>query len=934
MAGRFSVSVLAIIPDKRGRVLLIRHTENSDWTLPGGLVRDGENLQQTLLREVRERTGLMVEVGPIFDINTDADKSAVSYFYICKETGGVLTMTQRAVEFGAFSLEDIPANVEPGVRQRLFTYWRDPRPNPAIVPELEMEELAALQAPPKSRTASKLPQVAPKAPQIAPKLPAAPPRESLFPDVEDDTLTKEPPILPPEPSVEPKPPSPPPVKEKKRGFWSGFFWLGPLLITLSAVLLYSITRRGYFVADDFIILNQLHFKQTTFADNLVWFTRDWGVGVNFYRPWVRLAYYFEFTLFGDNAAGWHLFSTGLHTLNSLLIYWLVWLLLRRKGAATVAGLVFALQPIHSEPVSWISGQTDLWATFFVLASTCTFIRARQLQQQKRPNLLIYLASLFSFVMALFSKESAVALPVALLAYDFVNRGLDRLFHSRTETEEEAKKVTGGFLRLVIYQAPFWLLLAAYFGLRLALFNGLGGYTTAAGQTLEFGAYLRTNLRWLATPFSLGGTDGLILLAAIAAFLALTGVQEWERFRLARGESLASEDEEAPNTLPNQQHQNTPRPLPSFWNLRTAAYGVAWAGIFILPAALTPPAERFTYLPSVGFALFLAVCLTPFAVRLHEFEPGKAPRRKLRWRDYIDNGMILRLAAIAIVLVTYFATANERVLKWNDAGETARALLARTKEVIPDVVHYTVFISQGVPESGENSLIFRTGYPEAMQILYKDATVESRIVEHFPIAESLLDRTIFLQYRDDRLINQFDVVKTLLARNANLKKEKSFLFWDFADPSAAQQLSGARGNWSEISGAGRLEVKNGAMEVITPGAAEIQSPGLNLSAVQLGSTEITLRASPRSGDAGSIYRLNINWEPLPTGEPREIESLSFEIVADGQFHTYKITPPVAKNYNYVDSIAYLRLQIPAELQNVTLKSVRQNSIPIDYVNLQN
>src|SRR5438034_1268770 len=94
---------------------------------------------------------------------------------------------------------------------------------------------------------------------------------------------------------------------------------------------------------------------------------------------------------------------------------------RSRRKSRTSGLVFALQPIHSEPVAWISGQTDLWATFFVLLSACTFIRARQLQQQKRPNLLVYLLSLLSFVMALFSKESAIALPVALVAYDFANR---------------------------------------------------------------------------------------------------------------------------------------------------------------------------------------------------------------------------------------------------------------------------------------------------------------------------------------------------------------------------------------------------------------------------------------------------------------------------------------------------------------------------------
>jgi ADP-ribose pyrophosphatase YjhB (NUDIX family)/dolichol kinase len=908
MAGRFSVNVLAIIPDKNGRVLLNRATEYSDWTLPGGRVLDGENIQQALQREVRERTGLSVEVGPLYDIFSDAGNSAVSYFYICRETGGVLTLTAKAMEFGEFTIQDIPANVDPAVRQRLFKYWRDPRPNPALIPEEELQELAALQAPPQKPRQARI-----ESPVTSPN-PVLPP---LIETVEPETPPTQPVAVPIEPPPRPTP--------KKRGnFRRILFGSGPLLVALSAVLLYSITRQGYFLADDFVVLNQLHFKQTSFFDNLVWFTRDWGVGVNFYRPWVRLAYYFQYLAFSDNAGGWHLFSTGLHAANSLLVWLLVWLILRRGGAATVAGIIFALQPVHTESVSWISGQTDLWATFFALASSCAFVRARQLQRQKRPSFALYLVSLLAFVMGLLSKESAAALPLVLLGYDVVSQGLDRLLGKRPANPQ---KRASGFAQFALFQAPFWLVLAGYFGLRFALFNGLGGYTVEAGQSLEFPVYLRTNLRWLAAPFQLGGTDGLILLAAILAFLALTGVQEWERFRLARGLPLSEEEGQEQDEQTSRDPKKT-RVVPSFWNLRTAAFGIVWAGIFLLPAAFTPPAERFTYLPSVGFALFLAVCLTPFAPRRNEFA---VKRRFLRLRDYFDIGSVLRLSAVAVVFITYFVTASDRIQQWNEAGNTAHTLLNRTKEVIPGVVHYTIFVSEGVPESGENALIFRTGYPEAMQILYNDATVESRLVEHFPIAEQQLDRTIFLEYKDDKLINHYQVIQTLLARNNNLKKEKVAQLWNFSESNANGQAN-PRGNWSEISGTGRTEVKNGALELTAPGAAEIQSPGLNLPAVQLGTVEITLKASPRNSNSANSYRMSVSWEPLPTGEPRQIEPVSFDITADGQYHTYKITPQVATNYNYVDNIAYLRLQIPADLQNVAIQTVQQNSIPVEYASL--
>ncbi len=863
---------------------MLRPTENSDWTLPGGPMRDDETLQQAMSREVRERTGLLVEVGPLFDVYKETD-SSINYLFICKEIGGVLTINNRASEFGAFGLEEIPANIDPSIRQHLFSYWRNPNPRQNDWPELIQEPAEVLSEPVKSQTASVAvaTEVSPLA-SFADEAATAPSRSKLV-----------------KPQI-----APPPDKKGRSGWWV----VGPGLVTILALLLFSITRRGYFLADDFVVLNQLNFKQISFVDNLVWFGRDWGVGVDFYRPWVRLAYYFQYAVFGNNPAGWHLFSTGLHTANSLLVFTLAGLLTRRAGVATIAGLVFALQPIHSEPVNWISGQTDLWATFFALACVCAYIRTRQLQKQKRPHLLIFVVALLSFVMALFSKEIASAIPVALLTYDFVRGGLDRLLNHHNEIDEGRGN---GLISLVLYQMPFWILLAGYFVLRLALFQGIGGYSSS-GASLDIGQFLRVYLRWLTFPFGLGGTDGLILLLVVASFLALAGVQEWERFRLVHGEQIADEA--------NQ------RELPPYWNLRTAGYGAAWAVIFLLPTLLTPAAERFTYLPSVGFALFVAVCLTPFGPYLattHRkrqlFKPGR----------YFEIGTILRLGALAAVLITYFATSSQRANSWNEAGFTAKALLDKTKEVIPGIVKYSVFVSEGVPESGNGTLIFRTGYPEAIQLLYKDATLESQKVDRFPIIEGKLDRTIFLQYKGDRLINHTEINKTLLARNDNLKKEKSFVFWEFKNAVPNGLANDPRGSWTEVSGAGSVEIKDGTLNLNAAGAAEIQSPFINIPAAQLGTIEITLKASPRSGEPGGI-RSSATWEPVSNGEPRDYPAIPIEIKADGKFYTYKITPPIPQNYNYSDTIAYFRLKIPAELQEVVIQSVRQNSLPIEYTPL--
>ena len=59
-----TMGVRAMILDAEGRVCLVRHSYVPGWHMPGGAVEPGETLQQALLREVHEETGLAVRGHP------------------------------------------------------------------------------------------------------------------------------------------------------------------------------------------------------------------------------------------------------------------------------------------------------------------------------------------------------------------------------------------------------------------------------------------------------------------------------------------------------------------------------------------------------------------------------------------------------------------------------------------------------------------------------------------------------------------------------------------------------------------------------------------------------------------------------------------------------------------------------------------------------
>ena len=94
------VGVGAVIVDGDRVVLIKRRFEplQGQWSLPGGAVEVGETLEGCVVREMREETGLEVEVGPVievFDRITRDEDDRVRYHYVlvdylCWPIGGAL----------------------------------------------------------------------------------------------------------------------------------------------------------------------------------------------------------------------------------------------------------------------------------------------------------------------------------------------------------------------------------------------------------------------------------------------------------------------------------------------------------------------------------------------------------------------------------------------------------------------------------------------------------------------------------------------------------------------------------------------------------------------------------------------------------------------------------------------------------------------------
>ena len=124
------VAVSAFVQDERGRLLMIRRTDNDLYSIPGGAQDVGETIGQAVIREVKEETGIDVEPTDIIGVYSDP-KHVVAYtngevrqqFSICfraRPTGGELLTSDESSEVHWVSRGDLDAlNIHPSIQLRI-----------------------------------------------------------------------------------------------------------------------------------------------------------------------------------------------------------------------------------------------------------------------------------------------------------------------------------------------------------------------------------------------------------------------------------------------------------------------------------------------------------------------------------------------------------------------------------------------------------------------------------------------------------------------------------------------------------------------------------------------------------------------------------------------------------------------------------------------
>ena len=421
-----------------------------------------------------------------------------------------------------------------------------------------------------------------------------------------------------------------------------------LLILLAVTLVYANSLSNGFVFDDIgTIVENKYIKD--FGRNLPsFFTTSYfkisGVEGS-YRPIATLSYYLLYAIFGLNPFGYHLASVILHFLNAVLLYFLLDRFLGNRLTALFAALMFACHPVISEAVNCISYNEDLLSALFYFLAFWFHIKAAADDKNVKKG--FYVFSLICFLLGLLSKEMAITLPVMIVLYDAVSREIDH-------QQMFAKRILNTFWRRKFYYGGYLAVSLFYMSLRfLILVTPKVSLAPSYGSLIERIIYLPVHLftymKMTVLPLNLNAEYVFAYPGHFFEIVNIIGLV------VVAGLLLLS--------------------FYFFKRSKEISFGLWWFLITLFPVynlieIANPIAERYLYLPLVGFCIIVAIVLNDVINRLTG--------------DKATATGVLKACVILAILGFYASVTVARNRDWKDD----LSLWTKTRETSPNssIVH--------------------------------------------------------------------------------------------------------------------------------------------------------------------------------------------------------------------------------------------------------
>ncbi len=398
-----------------------------------------------------------------------------------------------------------------------------------------------------------------------------------------------------------------------------------LLIFFITVTIYSNSLGGRFVYDDeYFVVKNITLRN---LDNIPSFFYNRSANAfadlsqDVYRPVTTITYAVDYALGKLNTFGYHLVNVLLHSFNAMLLFLFLYLVFGNIPLALMTSLFFACHPVQTEVVSWISGRASVLFLFFYLSALIFYVL---FLRRSKKQYFIYSLVLYAF--SLFSKEMAVTLPLVLIVYD--------LHFLRRDNDSLRSKICR-YLPYFILTA-FFIFIRAVVLKRVSQCDWWGGspyntFFTMSRVMIDYVKVLLVPVKLCAyriIDISVSVAETRVL--ASLALLAISAAAIPFIFRASRRVSFA----------------------------------ICFFFITMLPVSNIVPlkalmAERFLYLPSIGFCLCLALAV-----------------ERIGRTGVFNKKRVFVTSLIAFIIILFYSSRTMiRNEDWKDAVTISKSIVA-------------------------------------------------------------------------------------------------------------------------------------------------------------------------------------------------------------------------------------------------------------------
>lgn len=212
-------------------------------------------------------------------------------------------------------------------------------------------------------------------------------------------------------------------------------------LVLATIIAFEQIRHNQFVYDDLLYITQ----NPPVADGVSVESIKWAFTTTYagnWHPVTWLSHILDCQLFKLNPLWPHLENLSLHIVNTLLLFWILKSMTGSLWRSGFVAAAFALHPLHVESVAWAAERKDLLSGLFWMLTIAAYAR-----YARRPAAGRYLLVIIFFVLGLMSKPMIVTLPFVLLLMDYWPLArLEKLQPYQTnQSDNQYKKASFRFL---------------------------------------------------------------------------------------------------------------------------------------------------------------------------------------------------------------------------------------------------------------------------------------------------------------------------------------------------------------------------------------------------------------------------------------------------------------------------------------------------------